>query len=138
MGGLKKLMGLKKLFRKNESKKAEKEENDHLVVSDFDKLESQDEKIEDNSTVTDETCTNTSGYSDENDETLASYHDTLEAENKTKKQETNAKRESYQDQNIWRDVKSIEEKVDNLHIDRAVRPRSDLDKKVDGLLKRKK
>ena len=41
------------------------------------------------------------------------------------------------DQRIWRNVDSIEEKVDNLHITKANKPVTELDKTVDRLIEKK-
>ena len=41
-------------------------------------------------------------------------------------------------QRTWRDVDAIEEKVDNLHITRAQRPVTQLDKTVDRLIDKRK
>lgn len=136
MGGFEKHMGLFDIFSKSESKKQDEEKkDDNLIVSDFVKLESQENDEEKKSEEIFENKQKNPSETD--DETLTSYHDSLETQ-KPVKQKKHATRESYKDQNIWRDVESIEEKVDNLHVDRAVRKRSDLDKKVDGILKRKK
>ena len=42
------------------------------------------------------------------------------------------------DQMIWRDVDAIEEKVDTLHITKAQKPVTKLDKTVDRLLQKRK
>ena len=39
---------------------------------------------------------------------------------------------------VWRDVRSIEKKVDNLHIARAKKPTSKVDKTVDKLVEKRK
>lgn len=139
MGGFEKHMGLFDIFSKSESKKQhEEKKDDNLIVSDFVELESQETCEEKKSEEIFENKEKTCNETQTDDETLTSYHDSLETQKPVKKQKNIATRESYKDQNIWRDVESIEEKVDNLHVDRAVRKRSDLDKKVDGILKRKK
>ena len=42
------------------------------------------------------------------------------------------------DQMVWRDVEAIEEKVDDLHIIKAQKPVTELDKTVDRLLQKRK
>jgi hypothetical protein len=71
------------------------------------------------------------------DKPLAEYNETLETVS-TSKKKTVKKTQSPSDQRIWRDVNSIEEKVDNLHISRAQKPVTELDKRVDKLIDKKK
>lgn len=60
--------------------------------------------------------------------TLAEYHETLYAEGAApKKDKEKISRTS------WRDVRAIEEDVDKLHINRAKKPVTELDKKIDRL-----
>ena len=61
---------------------------------------------------------------------LAEYHETLrssDASSLTRKEEV-----------VWRDVTSIEKKVDNLHRLRAEKPKTQIDKNVDKILSRRK
>jgi hypothetical protein len=66
---------------------------------------------------------------EEKDEYLAEYTETLHTSSTSKK----SKRGSLA---IWRDVESIENKVDNLHIIRAKRPITDVDRSVERLLEK--
>ena len=70
---------------------------------------------------------------------IAEYHETLETGKITKsKTTTTVKTRMPSEQRIWRDVDAIEENVDNIHIRDAKKPVSDLDKKVDGLIEKRK
>jgi len=71
------------------------------------------------------------------DKPLAEYSETLETVSTSKKKSVK-KNPPPPDQRIWRDVGSIEEKVDNLHITRAQKPVTELDKRVDKLIDKKK
>jgi len=73
------------------------------------------------------------------DQPLAEYHETLHSGVSTsKKGKSKKQRKTKSDQRIWRNVDSIEEKVDNLHITRAKKPVTELDKTVDKLISKKK
>ena len=67
------------------------------------------------------------------DKPLAEYSETLETVSTSKKKSVK-KTPSPTDQRIWRDVDSIENKVDNLHITRAKKPVTELERKVDNLI----
>ena len=70
------------------------------------------------------------------DEPLAEHSETLETGKATSQKSGTT---TTFDQRVWRDVKGIEGRVDNLHITRAQKPVTELDKKVDKLIgKRKK
>jgi len=69
------------------------------------------------------------------DEPLAEYNETLETGKITSKQSNVTKPT---DQRVWRDVEGIEGKVDNLHITKAQKPVTELDKKVDKLIDKRK
>jgi len=58
------------------------------------------------------------------------YSETLYTSESTAKKTSN--------QAVWRDVDAIEEKVDNLHITKAQKPVTKLDKTVDRLLHKRK
>jgi len=69
------------------------------------------------------------------DQPLAEYHETLHTEVFTsKKGQTSAS----SDQRIWRDVNSIEDRIDNLHKINAQKPTSEVEKTVDRILEKKK
>ena len=63
---------------------------------------------------------------------LAEYKETLYSSDSAAKKRSSMKRKtsSLSDQRIWRDIKSIEENIDNNHIIRAEKPVTELNKKV--------
>ena len=63
---------------------------------------------------------------------LAEHHETLKTGVAT------SKKSKTEDQSVWRDVNTIEEKIDNLHITRAKKPVNELDKTVDRVLEKQK
>jgi hypothetical protein len=72
-------------------------------------------------------------------EPLVEYHETLKSGVTTSEKSKSKKdRKKQTDQRIWRDVNSIEEKVDNLHITRAKEPVSEIDKTVDKIISKGK
>jgi len=68
------------------------------------------------------------------DNNLSEYSETLQTTSikKGKKSKTNS------DQRYWRDIKSIEESIDNLHIRRGQKHVTSLDVKVEKILKKHK
>jgi hypothetical protein len=73
------------------------------------------------------------------DKPIAEYHETLETGKPSKsKTTTTVKTSTPSEQRIWRDVDSIEENVDNIHIRKAEKPVTDLEKKVDSLIEKRK
>jgi len=64
---------------------------------------------------------------------LAEYKETLHTGSKSKKTSN-----TVPNQAVWRDVNAIEDKVDNLHITRAKKPVTELDRKVDRLVEKRK
>ena len=64
---------------------------------------------------------------------LAEYRETLQTGSKTKKTS-----KPISNQIVWRDVNTIEKNIDNLHITRAQKPVTQLDKTVDRLLEKRK
>jgi len=71
---------------------------------------------------------------------LAEHHETLHAVDSKSKKSSSAKakyRESY-NQTSWRDVNAIEENVDNLRMSKTKKPVSELNKKVDKILSKRK
>ena len=112
-----KLMSKWKIFGK--SKKEEKEKPD----------DNTEEPIEKEEIVT-----------KKQDENLVDYNETLYTSDTKTKKKTKDKKE-YQtktSQTVWRDVDSIEKNIDNLHITRAQKPVTDLDKTVDKILDKRK
>jgi len=93
-----------------------------------------DEKPETATTETSEADEPVENKDNTDDQTLAEYHDTLYTEDyKAKK-----RKEALHNQQVWRDVDSIEKKVDNLHITRAQKPSTEFDKTVDKLIEKRK
>ncbi len=65
------------------------------------------------------------------DKPLAEYHETVEASTDEEIKEMKSKKK-------WRNVESIEKKVDTLHIVSAGKTGSEVDKTVDKLIKKNK
>lgn len=68
------------------------------------------------------------------EQNVVTYSETLHTAGSSSKKKANTK----SNQRTWRDVGAIEEKVDNLHITRAQRPVTQLDKTVDRLIDKRK
>jgi hypothetical protein len=68
-------------------------------------------------------------------EPLAEHHETLETGVSTSKKSIIAQPS---DQRIWRDVNTIESEIDNLHITRAQKPITEVDKAIDKLISKRK
>ena len=101
-------MGRWRLFSKpKEDKKAEHKE-------------STQEKTEETVEVEEET----------KDEPLAEYSETIYTDTDVSKSKTSGA-SGY---SVWRDVKNIEDKVDGLHITRARKPVTEIDKRIDRLV----
>ena len=73
------------------------------------------------------------------DQPIAEYHETLQTKNSdsSKNSSHEVHTRSSSDQRIWRDVKAIEENIDNIHISKSNKPTSELEKKVDTIIKKK-
>lgn len=71
------------------------------------------------------------------DKPIAEYRETLETGTTTSKT-TTVKTSTPSEQRIWRDVDAIEENINNIHIKKAKKPVTDVDKKVDGLIEKRK
>lgn len=69
------------------------------------------------------------------EEPLFEYQETLQTGVSTSKK---TKTTAPSDQRIWRDVNTIEEKIDTLHITKAKKPVTELDKTVDKLITKRK
>jgi hypothetical protein len=67
----------------------------------------------------------------EDDEPLVEYHETLESDEYIAEKEKSSKSSP---QRIWRDVDSIEKNVDSLHIRKATKPHTEVEKTVDKLI----
>ena len=68
------------------------------------------------------------------DKPLAEYSETLLSGKVTVKKGSLKHSGTPPDQRIWRDVDSIENKVDTLHITRAQKPVTEIDKRVDMII----
>ena len=69
----------------------------------------------------------------QDDEPLAEYHETLESEEYTAEK---AKTQKSSDQRVWRDVNSIEDNIDSLHIKKATKPHTEVERTVDSLIEK--
>jgi hypothetical protein len=72
------------------------------------------------------------------DKPLAEYSETLHTGKPTSKKGSTSENISASDQRIWRDVESIEHKVDDLHKTKAKKPVTEVDKTVDKLIEKRK
>jgi len=70
---------------------------------------------------------------------ITDYHETLQT-----KKPGSRKNSSYDgyvvsspDQRYWRDVRAIEKNIDTIHINKSDKPTSELEKKVDRIIKKK-
>ena len=68
------------------------------------------------------------------EQNVVTYSETLHTTDSSSKKKANTK----SNQRTWRDVDTIEKNVDNLHITRAQKPVTQLDKTVDRLLQKRK
>ena len=112
-----------KLFNKSKTKEEETKEPEES------KIEEEIEEIEETEEVSEEP------EEEDTDKPLAEYSETLETGKPTS---TKSGTSASGDQRVWRDVKGIEGEVDNLHITRAQKPITDLDKRVDKLIQKRK
>jgi len=67
------------------------------------------------------------------DQPLAEHHETLESDEKVT---TKVKEKTPSRQSVWRDVGSIEKNIDSLHIEKATKPQTDVEKTVDSLIEK--
>lgn len=69
---------------------------------------------------------------------LAEHHDTLQTSNSSSKKGSSSRNTvTSKDQRVWRDVQAIEENIDSLHVRPSGISPSELDKKVDHIIKKK-
>ncbi|KYK21952.1 hypothetical protein AYK24_02815 [Thermoplasmatales archaeon SG8-52-4] len=114
----------------------------------FSKSKTKDDKISDSKESekeiiekkdeSEDTVVETEVISDEekrDDQPLAEYSETLETGVPTSKKGKSTKSTK---QRLWRDFDLIEEKIDNLHISRAQKPITEIDKKVDSIVSKVK
>jgi hypothetical protein len=73
---------------------------------------------------------------EQKDEPLAEYKETLFTSKKSSKKSSNTS--SSNENRYWRDVDSIEKKIDKLHITQAKKPTTELDKKVEKIIQKQK
>jgi len=73
---------------------------------------------------------------EQTDGPIAEYHETLHTGTTTSKSSSNTASDS--EQRRWRDVDSIEEDIDTLHVKKTKVPVTELDKKVDKILEKNK
>lgn len=78
------------------------------------------------------------------DKPLAEYNETLQSGKKNitiveeDGEEGYIENESSHEQRVWRNVKKIEENIDNLHVARAIKPKDNIEKTVDELVEKNK
>ena len=65
----------------------------------------------------------------------AEYHETLYSDD-TPSKKGKKNREKTIQRSPWRDVKGIEEKIDDLHVSRAKKPSTEIDKRIDRITSR--
>lgn len=107
----------------------------------FSKSKSEKEKLleETEENIQTEEKPKTSNELEADFEPLADYNETLYSQNSKSKKSSSKKADNTPvDQIIWRDLKAIEENIDNLHTTDSRRPVSELDKKVDKLIDKSK
>lgn len=89
-------------------------------------------------TETEENCTELETTNNETD-IFIEYKETLHTTKKSKKKTKGKKNTGYdEEQRHWRNVKKIEQDVDNIHITRAQKPTTDLDRKVENIIGKNK
>jgi hypothetical protein len=110
-----------KLFNKTKNKEEETPESKEETE------EIEEEKIEENEETT---------PTENEDEPLDEYHETLHTG--TTKKQTTQTHKTPSNQRLWRDVDAIEENVDNIHMRKANKPVTNLDKTVDKLIEKRK
>ena len=118
-----------KLFSKSKIKENEISESKENKKEPIEKKEETEETIVETEVISDEET------KIEDDQPLAEYSETLETGVPTSK-----KRKSTQStkQRLWRDFDLIEEKIDTLHIAKAQKPITEIDKKVDSIVSKVK
>lgn len=116
-----------KLFGKSKSKKEEPlefQESSHVEPEENIPMETED-----------------SSYIEKEQENqpLAEYHETLHTGKPASSKSSSGDKYSgsSSDQRIWRDVKAIEENIDNMHISTSRKPTSTFDKRIDRLVKKR-
>jgi len=102
-----------KLFGKSKAKEEETKKPEETV-------EKQEEEVIETEVIEDE-------------KPLAEYHETLESEEYVTQK---AKTSKSSDQRVWRDVDSIEENIDSLHIKKATKPHTEVERTVDTLIEK--
>ena len=67
---------------------------------------------------------------------IAEYHETLYSDDSKKKNKTN--KTTSEKEYVWRNTDKIEKDIDTLHIEKAKKPSTEIDKKVDLLINKNK
>jgi len=67
------------------------------------------------------------------DQPIVDYHETLQTKDSAHKEYTG----SSSDQRIWRNVRAIEKNIDKINTSKSRKPTSELEKKVDNIIKKK-
>jgi len=116
-----------KLFSKNKKEKEPETKKEEMIELEVEE-EPQEEKTEE---IQQEELKQVE-INEEDEKTLAEYKETLYTSDVK-----NVKNQEKSDQHIWRDVDSIEKNIDTLHI-KTSKSVDELDKKVDGIIKKTK
>ncbi|KAA0004584.1 MAG: hypothetical protein FE039_03120 [Thermoplasmata archaeon] len=94
-----------------------------------------DVSIDDEYTVEEAEETESESTDNTGGKLLAEYRETLHTSSSKRSPQ---KKKSSSEIVHWRDVEGIEEKIDTLHISKAEKPVSEVDRAVDRLIKKKK
>lgn len=118
-----------KLFSKSKIKDDKISESNESEKEPIEKKDESENKIVETDVISEEES------KIKDDQPLAEYSETLETGVPTSKKGKSTKSTK---QRLWRDFDLIEEKIDNLHISRAQKPITTIDKKVDGIISKVK
>ena len=109
---------------------------DYNIMTKWNFLEKLKTKIESVTTNETKRISENNYESKQDDKPLAEYKETLYINTKSSKKTSMTN--SSQNQIYWRDVDSIEKKIDNIHKNRAKKPTSEIDKTVDKIIQKPK
>jgi hypothetical protein len=116
-----------KLFSKSKIKDDEISKPKEIEKEPIEKKDESEDTVVETEVISDEEI--------KDDQPLAEYSETLETGVPTSKK---GKSPRSTKERLWRDFDLIEEKIDNLHISRAQKPVTTIDKKVDSIISKVK
>jgi hypothetical protein len=116
-----------KLFSKSKIKDDEISKPKEIEKEPIEKKDEPEDTVVETEVISDEEI--------KDDQPLAEYSETLETGVPTSKKEKSPRSTK---QRLWRDFDLIEEKIDHLHISRAQKPTTTIDKKVDSIISKVK